>query len=795
MLVIGLMQTFHAFDQPDEAFQDLRFRLLSRAPSQDLVIVGLDSQTLDEAGQWPLPRSMYARMIDNLVAAGADKIAIDVDFSARSGFEGDAELAHAIERADGKVILPTFLQEKTVGSGKMVETVPNKALSSDAIFASANVVPEGNGKVRLGHLGFLTNGTYRQSLAAVLADAPYGSTDSFHIDFGIRPGQLTAISFQKILTGAFDPQLIRGREVLVGATAQELGDDFAVPFYGTLSGVYLHGLAYESLHQGRAIHTPAPLVPFALALVTLILLARPRGAWGLRKVVIPQAIAAIALFAIPLLIQWKWPISLDVAPVLLAQGFSILYLVALELVSRRRQVIEEREQNLMFLAMHDPESALPNRRALQRDLARLAKEEAPAHIIAVGIDRFNIIRAAVGYSLATQLLKEFAARLQGDYPEARICRLTSSVVGMPWTGDEDAVLKIVDRIHQLASTPVQVDKHQIDITLTVGLASLRQSEADIDTSIQHATLALEHARQHRLKTAMFDLAVCGDPAANLSLMSDMAKSLSQSEIELLYQPKVDIRSGRAVGAEALARWRHPTRGPVSPDVFIRMAEETGSIRRFTDWAVRRAITDQRSLKEIGHNLMVSINISGRLVDDVDFANDTLRFFEAHPANICFEITETGVINNPQRAIEMIERFRAAGIKISIDDYGTGLSSLSYLKRIPAHELKIDKSFVDTIQQSHKDSLLVRSTIELAHNLGMTVVAEGVETQEVFSLLGLLGCDVAQGYLISRPLQLARLQEFLGENARRPHGPYGEQGDGQAPQETSSGGSGKARKAG
>jgi EAL domain-containing protein (putative c-di-GMP-specific phosphodiesterase class I) len=202
---------------------------------------------------------------------------------------------------------------------------------------------------------------------------------------------------------------------------------------------------------------------------------------------------------------------------------------------------------------------------------------------------------------------------------------------------------------------------------------------------------------------------------------------------------------------------------LSPDVFIPMAEETGHIRTLTEWVIRRAVADQADFARAGHKLDVSVNISGRTLSEEDFTEFALAQAAEAKAGLCFEITETAVIEHPEVALAMLDRFAAAGIAISIDDYGTGLSSLAYLKRIPSQELKIDMSIVRGVTESQRDALIVRSTIDLAHSLGLKVTAEGVETNACFSLLSAMGCDLAQGYLISQPLPCKELLTFLEED--------------------------------
>jgi EAL domain-containing protein (putative c-di-GMP-specific phosphodiesterase class I) len=264
---------------------------------------------------------------------------------------------------------------------------------------------------------------------------------------------------------------------------------------------------------------------------------------------------------------------------------------------------------------------------------------------------------------------------------------------------------------------------------------------------------------------VFDADAYGDPAANLSLMSEMLRGIERGQLVVFHQPKYDIRKGAVSGVEALVRWRHPHRGLLSPDMFIPLAEETGHIRALTDCVLRQAIEHQAAMRLAGHELDMSVNISGRLLSDPEFAEAALAMTAGAEGEIRFEVTETAVIDDPERALRHIERFAQGGIGVSIDDYGSGLSSLAYLKQIKAEELKIDKAFVLGVADSRKDALLVRSTIDLAHSLGLKVTAEGVETHEAFSLLAGMGCDFAQGFLIERPMPLKDILTFLHEDRR------------------------------
>ncbi|OYW30027.1 MAG: hypothetical protein B7Z44_02600 [Caulobacter sp. 12-67-6] len=428
--------------------------------------------------------------------------------------------------------------------------------------------------------------------------------------------------------------------------------------------------------------------------------------------------------------------------------------------------IRDREAKMIHQTLHDAETGLPNRRALEREIsARLAGAAEGEQVIisAVGLDRFPFMRGAIGYTLATQLIADLGERITAISPGLLVGRLTTSTLCVVSNlTDLAALLPLIDRSVQDLERPIRVGGERVDIHLTHGLAATTAGALDAPRLIEQALIALDQGRAANRKVMLFDPVAYGDPASNLSLMSEMLDAVTTGALFLNHQPKLDLRTGQITGVEALVRWKHPTRGLMRPDLFVGMAEETGHIRALTDYVLTQAIADQKILRAAGHDVLMSVNISGRLIDDADFADRAIEQVTREGARLCFEITETAVIGNPEVALAVLERFAAAGIPVSIDDYGSGLSSLAYLKQIRADELKIDKAFVMSLEAGGKDALLVKSTIDLAHSLGMKVTAEGVETREALAALQLMGCDLAQGYHIAKPMGLSQLTEFLGD---------------------------------
>jgi predicted signal transduction protein with EAL and GGDEF domain len=416
--------------------------------------------------------------------------------------------------------------------------------------------------------------------------------------------------------------------------------------------------------------------------------------------------------------------------------------------------IEDRERKIMDLALSDAETDLPNRIAFEAEIAkRLAATHAPAvAVAALAVDRFQYVRGVIGYHLANDMLGELGARAVGWSAKGVVARISTDVIGLLLEAkDIEALRTRAAAMLAEAEAPLQIGSNALDVNLTLGLA-LFGTHADAPQAlIERANIAVDQARAAHAKMAMFDEDSYQETASNLSLMTDMLRGLQNDELSIRLQPKLDIRSRAVCGAEVLTRWNHPTRGAVAPDLFVGMAEETGAIAALTHWSLDQAIACQHRLIAAGLDPSLAVNLSGRLLSDADFVDDLLDHVRNAPGPLCLEITETATIDNQERALVHISALIAAGASISIDDYGAGLSSLAYLKRIPAQELKIDKAFILSLGERQRDALLVKSTIDLAHSLGMRVIAEGVETEATLVALAAMGCDCAQGYFIGKPM--------------------------------------------
>ncbi|MBY0300265.1 MAG: EAL domain-containing protein [Sphingomonas ginsenosidimutans] len=384
-----------------------------------------------------------------------------------------------------------------------------------------------------------------------------------------------------------------------------------------------------------------------------------------------------------------------------------------------------------------------------------AREGGVPHVkILAEIENFAALRRSVGVARSRALATDLADRIAALLPGSAACAIAPATIEIDAHGTEADVVGAVTRA---MAAPMLVGDDWCHIDSSFGVAIAAAGVDDEMALIERAEQSLAQARRRRSEQDRDD----AEQASITALAQELDHALERDELLLMYQPKVHARRHDISSVEALVRWQHPERGMVMPSDFIAAAEEVQRIDGLTIWTIRRALRDQMTLRAAGYDLRIFINISGQLLSDAHFVETVCAIVEANPdAKLGFEVTETSVIRDPECAIANLNRFDAIGVRISIDDYGAGLSSLAYLKQLPARELKIDKLFITHLTSSNRDPLIVRSTIDLAHALDMEVVAEGVETGATLALLTVMGCDTVQGFFISRPIVLDALIDFL-----------------------------------
>ena len=886
-LVIGL-QALGLLAPLERRLLDFKFELLQRPAGKQLVLVEIDPPSLDRLGAWPWPRARHGRAIEALTDAGARAIALDIDVSEPADPADDRRFELALARADGRVLLPLFRAAVEAGEGYRWDySQPLRRFARLAETATVNVWPASDGLIRRLPQWDRWPGGSVTSISAALAGpvarraAPDGGRIDYGVDYGIDPDTIPRLSYADVLEGRFDPGLVAGRDVLIGAGAGVLRDGLPVPLHGTVSGIQLHALGVHSLLAGRALEPPPPAVGLAIALAITLAAGHGFRRLGWRSALAATLAGLAGLVLLSCGLQAAVPVTLEIVP----HGLLLLLLFAGALVGRfdrrelgllirslrlrpldafmrsvvetsfdgiltvdqdgrvrtanrsatrifeidgealvgrpvtelvpdffepaqasverrdpvlgqreisglrqgierfaleigvtelrsagqryfvaiLRDVTERRQQQALLehQAMHDSLTGLPNRHhladRLAQAIAQARLQERPMALLLVDLDRFKAVNDTLGHQIGDRLLCQVAERLVGPLQACdSIARLGGDefAVVLPCVGAEASGQTVADRLLEALAEPFSIEGLSLEIGASIGISLFPEHAADGPRLLQCADVAMYQAKQAGGGTAVYDEHRDHNSVRHLTITGELRRAIEDDQLSFYYQPKIDLSSGRVVGAEALIRWRHPELGFVPPDEFIVLAEQTGLIGALTAWTFERALAQVADWRALGLELAVSVNLSARTLHDEalpDMVAGALERWSVPPSLVTVEITETAIMLDPERAARVVGRLHDLGLHLSVDDFGTGHSSLAYLKRLPLDELKIDRTFVMQMTDNDDDAVIVRSTIDLAHSLGLEVVAEGVESEQHLRLLSGLACDTAQGYFISRPV--------------------------------------------
>jgi len=486
-----------------------------------------------------------------------------------------------------------------------------------------------------------------------------------------------------------------------------------------------------------------------------------------------RALLALIVFFIAGYLSYAWllrsrpPASTDyvAAAIMLAGGLFVLIVTRLGVAAvwdmRRIASLEHHR------AMHDALTELPNRTLfIERLEAALGRgEDVRLAILVMDMDGFREINDTLGHHHGDLLLKRIVPRLRTAVGDRHLLARTGGdefAILLFGAGEHEAV-EISRRIAQAMRQPVQVNGYSLSMRLSIGIAWSPEHGDRAQSLLQHADVAMYLAKRSDADYACYAPERDQYSLDRLQLIGELRQALERGDLVLHYQPKVHVATRSVCGAEALVRWRHPQRGLLPPDVFVPIAEQTGLIRDLTSWVIDAALCQCAQWRGRGLRLPVSVNLSARNLRDADLpalVRGLLQRWDVSPDMLTLEITESAVMADPARSREIVGRLDELGVRLSIDDFGTGYSSLSHLKQLPASEIKIDKSFVMDMLEDEIDAVIVRSTIDLAHNMGRHVVAEGVVDAEIYDLLEILGCDIVQGYHAGEPLPAAELEAWM-----------------------------------
>lgn len=741
-LLVGAIE----LGEPLEDFlRDLRNVARQHPASGEIVLVAIDDRSLDNVGKWPWSRRHHAALVNKLREAGAKNIFFDIDFSFSADPHGDEVFRKALAQGEKDV----FLAARVVvdpNTGEQSDLIPIEPLRKEAELVNINIKYNYRGEIRRLPYRFEVAGMDISSMAAKLAGVPRGGGDYFPIDFAIDPRTVPIVSATDVLHGTPSALNITGKSVVVGTTSTRLGDIYPVPGHGVMAGVFLQVLGAETLLGGTPI-----LLGWLMPLLLAFAITGGILCLGTRRFAAGYLAAATALFMLlPIVLEGQL-IFAEIVP-------CVLFLLAasglLGWSDFKRFYSARGSTNAI--------SGLPNLNVLRQQ-----SEGQKAALIVAKVHNYAEISSALSSQGEETLVRQIAHRLSLISIGSTLYQSDEGIFAW-FTNDEISADpgEHLNAAHEIFRSPLLVLGSQVDTTITFGV-DLRTNQP-LAGRLGSALVAADKALREGLRWKQYDHSQSEDIAWRLSLLSQLDQAIDAGDLWIAFQPKMDLVTRKIIGAEALARWDHPEKGSINPIDFILAAEQSGRIGKLTDYVLERSIAAAAKVNRQGIPFNVAVNLSARLIDGMTLTAAVSRLLSQYglsPKCLTLEITETAALAGGGKDLDILKDLRKLGVQLSIDDYGTGLSTLDYLKRIPATEIKIDKSFIEAIEKSRSDRLMVHSTIQLAHSLGQKVVAEGVERPETLEMLALMGCDIAQGYLIGRPVPLEELENCVSKQPR------------------------------
>jgi EAL domain-containing protein (putative c-di-GMP-specific phosphodiesterase class I)/CHASE2 domain-containing sensor protein len=736
-LLFGLAE----FGEPlDDVFRVARNKMRDRDASGQIVVVGIDSLAQQELGDWPWPADRYANAITRLKQVGANRIFFEFPINVAKKDQGRAQLIEAMGNADNSVfIAANFAPEATQQS--QTGLLPPPDLRDVAGLVNSNVRTNGFNSVWTMSYNNRVGNMQIPSIASVIADVQAGMGEVFPIDYSIKRDTIPYLSAAELLRDKARIDFVRGKDVIIGINATGIGNRYAVPGDRPSASVFVSALAAETLVAGKPT-TYSWWIPYLIALVVTAMMMRVS-----RMPLILGMSTFLPVCAIGL------PLALE------TYGYYTQIMPALVLMlgamghhgwNLHRQRYDER-------GMVNEVSGQPNLNAL-----RAAGLDSQDGLIAARINNYAEAATALPAAAERELVEQIIMRLSLGNGGCRVFQGDEGI--FMWLVPAASVSNVGDQLAGLSAifrSPANVSGRLIDLNIAFGVDA--DPGRTIQSRMSSALLACQEAQNAGEHWRVYDPTKLEATEWRVSMLGELDAAIDNGEVWVAFQPKLDLLSGEICGAEALVRWTHPEKGPINPEEFITAAERHDRIEKLTDHVLNNAIEVAAKLNASGRRFDMAVNLSPRLIGHANLKPMVIQTLRRHglaAERLILEITETAAMSSADAAIQELKDLRSIGIQLSIDDYGTGFSTLDYLKRCPATELKIDRSFVRMLVSSRSDRIMVNSTIELAHSLGEEVVAEGVEDSETLQLLGQMGCDKAQGYLIGRPMPFEALLDYL-----------------------------------
>ena len=707
--------------------------------SGQVVVVTIDEPALRQYGSWPWPRHYHGQLVDKLAALGANRVFFDIDFSYPSNSADDRSFAAALQRYGAATLASRYREGPS--NGNKLDTQPLRPFSKFADEATLSVQYNYQSSVWRLPYALSIKGRPVPSIAAAIAGKNGAVGSEFPLDYSIRLSSIPVISAADVLSGRLAPNALRGRQILIGTNSDVIGDRYFIPGYGRTGGVFIHAIGAETLRQGQPIDLGwLPGFLFALGAVTVAVLRRR---FSERLAIFTGT--TVTLMVVPAFLEARL-IFADITP-----GLFVVIVVASVLGWRRYRA----------RGWVNSVSNLPNLSAL-----RVNREGRSQALVAARVLNYEEIVSTLPAEAERQLIDQIVSRLRVGSPQRVLYQGDAGIFAW-FEESRQPVGNHLEALYALFRTPARINGVSLDLTVSFGVeVGSGRSPAN---RLASALVAADEAAHDGLKWKYHDPESLESASWRLSMLSQLDEAIDRGDVWVAYQPKLDLATRRIIGAEALARWTHPEKGPIAASEFVAAAEQHNRIGKLTDFVLDHAISAAAQINKRGVAFDVAVNLSARLLSDKGFTLRLSASLARHglPAHhLTLELTETAALAGSGEGLEMIGRLRDLGVNISIDDYGTGLSTLEYLKKIPANEIKIDQSFVKGIVDNRSDRLMVQSTVGLAHSLGRKVVAEGVEHRDILDLLVEMGCDIAQGFAIGRPMGLESLTKRLLSDRKR-----------------------------
>jgi EAL domain-containing protein (putative c-di-GMP-specific phosphodiesterase class I) len=734
-LLIGLADLVTGLSEPvGHAYWNTVYKIWHHPAPQAIIVVNAeDIADLGARGE--------ARLIDLVSKSGPSRLYIDTRLQFGESKADDATLRVALDRlADNAVFVARPVKTTHVYAGNVL-VIPDPSLVKNHRVVVSDWQDNFVWYVEKGISQTTLAGVRYSSLSADLAGVTGLRQQTLYPDFSIDPATVPMVSARQLLDGKTDPHALAGRQVIVNSSRES----------ATL-GYFGHGVVNPVMFDiagASALQRPINLSVRTFGLLALVFLLLSVGHRSALKRVKTLAYAGVILAILPLPAVLRM-IGLVAYPD--SALVCVLVFVAIRLWQKRTRHIQ-----------HTSASGLPNMLALSNS------ELAVGHdVVVAAIARYEEMMATLPRALHGECARQIARRIAVGCGAQEIFH--SDGGHFAWTEEArplDLQLSHLEGLRALFAAPLQVGPHTFDTNIHFGLD--RNEGVETATRVNSALASANDALSNGRAIELFEAHRLAEAPWELSLHARIDEGLRNGDIWLAYQAQWDLAANRICGAEALIRWNHPTRGPIAPNAFILQAERAGRIDALTYWVLDQAITTTLAINARGERFQMSVNLSGQLVDKPDLVRNFSRIVAKRgvdPGLITIEVTETSSVGNRPAAVHNLTRLRQMGFRLSIDDFGTGEASLTYLADLPSDELKLDRRFVSRIVDSDRERAIVASTIGLAHALGQTVVAEGIEDAATLALLRKMGCDHAQGFFLGRPQPFAIfLREYEARHQR------------------------------